>query len=133
MRAGISHWLTAFLLMTGPAFAGAGDDQPLPDPVAEQKARALMAEIRCLVCRGESIADSNADMAGDLRALVRQRIAAGESPRSIRRWLAVRYGDGILLRPPVKPVTWALWATPALLLVAGGLAAARLFRAGSRL
>ena len=91
----------------------------LPDPRQEAEARALMETLRCLVCQGQSIADSDADMAGDMRALVRQRIAAGEEPEAIRRWLIERYGNWVSYDPPVEPVTWPLWAAPVLLLAAG--------------
>jgi cytochrome c-type biogenesis protein CcmH len=79
-----------------------------------------MEELRCLVCQGQSIADSDAELAGDMRALVRQRIAAGERPEQVRSWLIDRYGNWVSYRPPVEPVTWPLWLTPILLLLAGG-------------
>lgn len=91
----------------------------LPDPAQEAKAKALMAELRCLVCQGQSIADSDAELAGDMRAMVRQRIAAGEQPEAVRAWLIGRYGDWVSYRPPVEPLTWPLWGAP-LLLLAGG-------------
>jgi len=94
-------------------------NEQLPDPAQEARAKALMEELRCLVCQGQSIADSNAELAGDMRALVRQRIAAGESPRQVRAWLIERYGDWVSYRPPVEPLTWPLWAAPLLLLVGG--------------
>ena len=91
----------------------------LPDPEQEEKALALMETLRCLVCQGQSIADSDAEMAGDMRALVRQRIAAGEEPEAIRAWLIERYGNWVSYAPPLEPVTWPLWAAPILLLAAG--------------
>ena len=94
-------------------------NEQLPDPRQEAQAKALMAELRCLVCQGQSIADSDAELAGDMRALVRQRIAAGEKPEQVRRWLIQRYGNWVSYRPPVAPVTWPLWAAPILLLAAG--------------
>ena len=78
-----------------------------------------MEELRCLVCQGQSIADSNADLAGDMRALVRQRIAAGEKPADVRNWLVERYGNWVSYRPPVEPMTWPLWAAPLVLLGVG--------------
>jgi cytochrome c-type biogenesis protein CcmH len=96
----------------------------LPDPAQERQAAALMATIRCVVCQGQAIADSDADLAGDMRALVRHRIAAGERPEAVRRWLVARYGAWVSYRPPLEPVTWPLWAAP-LLLVALGLWIAR--------
>jgi cytochrome c-type biogenesis protein CcmH len=83
-----------------------------------------MEELRCLVCQGQSIADSDADLAGDMRDLVRRRIAAGEKPDSIRAWLVDRYGDWISYRPTAKPVSWPLWAAPIILLIFGGAAVA---------
>ena len=101
----------------------------LPDPRQEARAKALMEELRCLVCQGQSIADSDAELAGDMRALVRERIAAGEAPSDIRAWLVERYGDWVSYAPPVEPLTWPLWAAPILLLGAGGwLLRARLKR-----
>jgi cytochrome c-type biogenesis protein CcmH len=91
----------------------------LPDARAEAKASALMREIRCVVCQGQSVADSDAELAGDMRALIRRRIAAGESPEHVRTWLVARYGAWISYSPPLGPDTWLLWAAPALFLVLG--------------
>lgn len=93
--------------------------QQLNDPAKEAKAKALMETLRCLVCQGQSIADSDADMAGDMRAMVRQRIQAGESPDSVRRWMVERYGEYVTYDPPFTGVTAALWLAPLALLVAG--------------
>jgi cytochrome c-type biogenesis protein CcmH len=104
-------------------------NRQLPDPKKEEEAQGLMQEIRCLVCQGESIADSDAELAGDMRDLVRRRIAAGEKPASIRSWLVQRYGNWISFRPPTQPIGWPLWLAPLALLVAGAfLAASRLKR-----
>lgn len=94
-------------------------DRQLSDPRQEEAAKALMEELRCLVCQGQSIADSDAELAGDMRHLVRSRIAAGEKPAAIRAWLVERYGNWISYRPPSAPVAWPLWAAPLLLLGAG--------------
>jgi cytochrome c-type biogenesis protein CcmH len=94
-------------------------NEQLPDAKREAAATALMQEIRCLVCQGQSIADSDADLAGDMRALVRERIAAGERPEDVRRWLVQRYGAWVSYRPPVEPLSWPLYAAPILLLLAG--------------
>ena len=94
-------------------------NEQLPDPRQEAQAKALMEELRCLVCQGQSIADSDAELAGDMRAMVRQRIAAGERPEQVRSWLIERYGNWVSYRPPVEPVTWPLWGAPILLLMAG--------------
>ena len=103
-------------------------NRQLPDARQEARAQALMAELRCLVCQGQSIADSDADMAGDMRALVRERIRAGEEPEAIRRWLIDRYGAWVSYKPPVEPLTWPLWAAPLLLLAAGLFLARGRFR-----
>ena len=91
----------------------------LPDAQQEAKATALMEQLRCLVCQGQSIADSDAELAGDMRHLVRSRIAAGESPADVRRWLVERYGAWVSYQPPVEPVTWPLWLAPLVLLGLG--------------
>jgi cytochrome c-type biogenesis protein CcmH len=91
----------------------------LADPAREAEAKALMETIRCLVCQGQSIADSDADLAGDMRALVRQRIAAGERPEAIRAWLVGRYGNWVSYAPPLDRATWPLWAAPILLVAVG--------------
>lgn len=99
-------------------------DRQLSDSQQERQAQALMEEIRCLVCQGQSIADSDAELAGDMRDLVRRRIAAGEKPGAIRDWLIQRYGAWITFRPPAEPLTWPLWLAPLALLAAGALLAA---------
>ncbi|OWK30479.1 cytochrome c-type biogenesis protein CcmH precursor [Sphingomonas dokdonensis] len=91
----------------------------LPDPAKEAEATALMATLRCLVCQGQAIVDSDADMAGDMRSLVRQRIAAGESADEVRAWLIDRYGDYVTYDPPVSAATLPLWLAPLLLLTFG--------------
>ena len=103
-------------------------DTQLADPAQEAQATALMQELRCLVCQGQSIADSDAEMAGDMRALVRRRIAAGERPEAIRDWLVARYGDWVSYNPPLGAVTWPLWALPLLLLGLGVVVARGSFR-----
>jgi cytochrome c-type biogenesis protein CcmH len=94
-------------------------NRELPDPSQEAKAQALMAELRCLVCQGQSIADSDAELAGDMRDLVRRRIAAGEKPSAIRGWLIQRYGTWISYKPTDEPAAWPLWLAPIALLLAG--------------
>lgn len=96
-------------------------NRQLPDARQEARADALMEQIRCLVCQGQSIADSNAELAGDMRDLVRRRIAAGESPGDVRSWLIQRYGSWISYRPTTEPAAWPLWLAPIVLLAAGGL------------
>lgn len=119
--------ILAIALAVGTATPDYGNTQ-LVDPRAEAQARALMGELRCVVCQGQSIADSDADMAADMRALVRQRIARGESPEAIRRWLIERYGDYVSYNPPLSGATVLLWATPILLLAIGAWIARSSFR-----
>ncbi|HEX8443190.1 MAG TPA: cytochrome c-type biogenesis protein [Allosphingosinicella sp.] len=104
----------------------------LTDPRQEQRALDLMETLRCIVCQGQSIADSDAEMAGDMRALVRQRIEAGEEPEAIRQWLIDRYGNWVSYAPPVEPATWPLWGAPILLLLAGLFLARGRFRRAKR-
>ena len=94
-------------------------DRQLPDPKQEAEASALMQQIRCLVCQGQSIADSDAELAGDMRDLVRRRIAAGEKPSAIRSWLVQRYGSWISYKPTDEPAAWLLWLAPLALLLMG--------------
>jgi len=98
-------------------------NRQLDDPAMEAKATALMHSIRCLTCQSQSIADSDASMASDLRSEIRERIAAGEEPEAIRAWLIERYGDWISYKPTADPILWPLWAAPLLLLGAGGVLA----------
>lgn len=94
----------------------------LKDPKLEARARELSTQLRCMVCQNESIDESQATLAHDLRVLIRQRIAAGESNQQVRDYLVSRYGDFILLKPPFKPETLLLWGTPLLILLGGGAA-----------
>jgi cytochrome c-type biogenesis protein CcmH len=115
------------LLVSPPALADSSlppahwANRQLPDARQEARAKALMEELRCLVCQGQSIADSDAELAGDMRDLVRRRIAAGEKPGEIRTWLVERYGSWVSYRPSAAPVTWPLWLAPILLLGAGAV------------
>ncbi len=99
----------------------------LDDPRLEAKARGLMETIRCLTCQSQSIADSDASMAGDMRNQIRERILRGEDPEAIRRWLVERYGDYISYAPQVSPATWPLFAAPLLLLAIAALLLRRRF------
>jgi cytochrome c-type biogenesis protein CcmH len=126
------------LLLAAPAFAQSSLPpsryaySQLENPRQEAEAKALMETLRCLVCQGQSIADSDADMAGDMRALVRERIKSGERPESIRAWLIDRYGAWVSYDPPVEPLTWPLWAAPVLLLALGLYLARGRFRRKAR-
>jgi len=119
-------WLAAIvLLFAAPALANSSlppaewADRQLPDPRQEAQAKALMEQLRCLVCQGQSIADSDAELAGDMRHMVRSRIAAGQRPVEVRRWLIERYGNWVSYKPPVEPATWPLWLAPLVLLGLG--------------
>ncbi|MEM6711452.1 MAG: cytochrome c-type biogenesis protein [Pseudomonadota bacterium] len=115
--------MKAFLLALSVLMASVGSalavqpDEVLDDPVLEERARSLSAEIRCLVCQNESIDESNADLAKDLRILVRERLVAGDSDQQVLDFLVARYGDFVLLRPPVNASTALLWFGPAIILV----------------
>jgi cytochrome c-type biogenesis protein CcmH len=100
----------------------------LANPAMEARAREVGQVLRCLVCRNQSIDDSDADLAHDLRVLVRQRIAAGDSDDQVIAYIRSRYGDFVLLRPPFAAGTVLLWAGPALFLLLGGIAVARFYR-----
>lgn len=104
----------------------ADPSEMLKDPAQEKRAQALGKELRCLVCQSESIEDSNADLAKDLRIIVREHIAAGESDAQVKTYVVARYGDYVLLNPPFKATTLVLWGGPFALLLAG-LAAVALF------
>ena len=117
----------------GPALAVTPDEM-LKDPANEARARALSTGLRCMVCQNQSIDDSDADLAHDIRVLVRERIAAGDSDEAVIRFLVARYGDFILLKPPVNAETILLWAIPFATLALGAVAvvaASRRRRRGS--
>lgn len=103
----------------------------LPDPAQEAKAKALMETLRCLVCQSQSIADSDASIAGDMRSQVRERIARGEDPEAIRTWLIQRYGDYVSYEPRVTALTWPLFAAPVVLLLIAALLLRKRFGRGN--
>ena len=113
-----------FWLLAGAAAHAAPVPDTFSDSAMESRARALQRELRCLVCQGESIDESGAPLAADLRHLVRQQMAQGRSNQQIRDFLVARYGDFILMRPPLQADTWALWLGPFLVLTAAGGVAA---------
>jgi cytochrome c-type biogenesis protein CcmH len=132
-------WLLALALLTAqPLLADSNmppaywSDRQLPDPAQEAKAQALMEQIRCLVCQGQSIADSDAELAGDMRDLVRRRIAAGQKPDAIRTWLVQRYGTWISYKPTDEPAAWPLWLAPLALLIIGAWLLRRRIRMRNR-
>ena len=107
-------------------------DRQIDNPALEREAKALMETIRCLTCQSQSIADSNASMAGDMRSQIRERIIAGEPPEHIRAWLIQRYGDWVSYAPTAAPILWPLWAAPLLLLGLGLLLVRGRIRRGTR-
>lgn len=125
--------LFAMLCMSSAALAGYGPEK-LSDPKLEARAVALQRNLRCLVCQGESLDESGSQLADDLRRLIRARIAQGESDKQITDFLVSRYGDVILMKPPLEPDTYLLWFGPLLILVmGGGLAGLIVMRARRRL
>lgn len=131
-RGGIVSIIAVFLLlMLRPAFAVL-PDEVLADPALETRARALSAELRCMVCQNQSIDDSNAELARDLRILVRERLTAGDTDAQVIDFVVARYGEFVLLKPRFNARNALLWAAPLLLLLGGaGLAFAR-FRSRPR-
>ena len=124
----IAVLLVATLLTVAP-LAHAADAVPTEnDPVAQSRAVRLTEQLRCLVCQNQSIAESNAELAVDLRRQVREQVAAGKSDQEIADYMVARYGDFVLYRPPVRGTTLLLWAGPALLLVLGAFLLLRILR-----
>ena len=123
MRRLLILFLLAGGLMSAPAAWAVQPGEALDDPVLEARARDLSAEIRCLVCQNQSIDDSDAELARELRLLIRERTVAGDSDDEIKVYLVSRYGEFVLLRPPVNLATAVLWFGPVVLLVLGALAA----------
>jgi len=115
---------SAFAIDRAPAFE---------DPVQQERYERLARELRCLKCRTESIADSNVQLASDLRRQLRELMAAGKTDEEILNYMTDRYGDYVLYRPPVAPRTWLLWAAPVLLVLGGGIAAAVVISRKSKL
>ena len=112
----------ALMLAAGPALGAVGDPaMQLPDPAQEERARGIGRELRCLVCQNQSIEDSDADLARDLRRIVREQVSAGRSDAEVVGFVHQRYGDFMLLRPRFTAATALLWATPAVALLAGAL------------
>ena len=115
--------LVALALLASPAFA-VEPDEVLSDPALEDRARAISANVRCVVCQNEPIDSSNAGVARDLRVLIRERLVAGDTDQEIYDFLVLRYGDFVLFKPPFKPSTYALWLGPFAILFIGGAAVA---------
>ncbi len=111
----------AFLLAAFPAFA-VNPDEVLADPALEARARALSAQLRCMVCQNQSIDDSNAELARDLRLLVRERLKNGDSDEAVIDYVVSRYGEFVLLNPRLRGETLLLWGAPIVLFLAGAAA-----------
>jgi cytochrome c-type biogenesis protein CcmH len=114
--------LFALAVIVSPAARAVQPDEVMADPAKEVRARDLSRELRCMVCQNQSIDDSEAPLARDLRLLVRERIAAGDSDRQVIDFLVARYGEFVLLNPRFERQTWLLWLAPPLLLIGGGVA-----------
>ena len=106
-------------LLATPASAVSDPAELLPDRGQEQRAQTLGHQLRCLVCQNESVEESNADLARDLRRIIRQRVVAGDSDQQVVDWMVARYGDFVRLRPPFNATTLALWGAPVIALVVG--------------
>ena len=119
--------LVAVLVLAGPVRAVLPNEQ-LADPKLEARARAIGAQLRCLVCQNQSIDDSDATLAGDIRVILRERLVAGDSDRQAIDYIVARYGHYVLLKPPFEGQTLLLWLGPAVVLVVGGVWVARLAR-----
>ena len=124
--------LAVLIAMTSSAALAVGASEKLDDPVLEARARALSKGLRCLVCQNQSIDDSDAELAKDLRRLVRERLVAGDSDDEIEAYVVSRYGDFILLKPPFKAKTLVLWLGPAAILLLAGAGAAVYVRRQAR-
>lgn len=114
------------------AVCGAQTDEGPSDPALNARYQALIREVRCLVCQNQTIADSNADLASDLRREIREMIESGATDNEISDFLVARYGDFVLYRPPMQPNTWALWGGPAAMVLIGLVVFARVMRTRSR-
>lgn len=120
LRKGLLSSLAMILIACAMNIAWAKDAAPLAeDPVTEQRLIVISEEMRCLVCQNESLAGSRSDLANDLRREIRVLIKEGKSDEQIRSFMVERYGDFVLYRPPVKPITWLLWIGPFIILLAG--------------
>lgn len=110
--------LAVFVSLSFPALA-VQPDEVLSNAALEARARGISKQLRCLVCQGEDIDESAAGLARDLRLLVRERLTAGDDDQQVLDFIQTRYGDYVLMKPPVAPRTWILWLTPALMLLGG--------------
>ena len=129
MKRALTMLLLATVLAAGPVRASTGPEK-LADPKLEARAVALQRQFRCVVCQGESLDESNATLAADLRRLIRSMIQQGRTDTEIENYLVAKYGDFILMKPPLEPETWLLWFGPLIVVTIGGaVAAAAVIRA----
>lgn len=128
-RVRLTFALTAVTLLA--VVGGAQPPETLSDPALDARYQALIREVRCLVCQNQTIADSNADLASDLRREIREMLVDGASDGEIADFLVARYGDFVLYRPPLQPNTWALWGGPAAMVLIGLIVFARVMRSRS--
>lgn len=128
MKLNILLCALAFAFFLPAAALAVQPDEILPDPVLEQRARVISQQLRCLVCQGEDIDESAAGLARDLRLLVRERLVKGDTDAQVIEFVRGRYGDYVLMKPPLAPRTWLLWLTPAAVLLAGFTAVLRMMR-----
>jgi cytochrome c-type biogenesis protein CcmH len=122
------RWVAKLLVLVGivgcfssPLYAQAVDRYPLPTATQQQQFQRLLNQFRCLVCQNQDLADSHADLAKDLRRQVFEMVLAHQTDEQIKQYMTDRYGDFILFKPPFNPQTWALWLTPFILLMVGGM------------
>lgn len=120
--------LTAFFLALFLAVGAQSAPPEFSDPAQTERYRKLIAELRCLVCQNQNLADSNADLARDMRGVVARMIREGKTDRAVADFMTARYGDFVLYRPPFRPSTWALWLGPLALIFIGALAVAAVLR-----
>jgi cytochrome c-type biogenesis protein CcmH len=135
LRQMLSAGLLASLLLTGPSTASFAvrPDEMLSDPALEARAEAISRDIRCVVCQSESIEESDADIAHELRVIVREQLKAGASDDQVRAYLVARYGDFVLLKPPFKAKTALIWTGPFLLLLGAGIGIYLYYRRAKRM
>ena len=130
MRMQLSGLAMIAMLLGAASALALEPDEVLADPTLEARARAISAELRCLVCQNQSIDDSNAPLARDLRLLVRERLKAGDNDQQVRQFVVDRYGRFVLLKPPFDTDTLLLWLTPVLVLASAGLVIVRRLQQG---
>jgi len=124
----IVRWLLVILLISTPSYANSVDKYPFDDPKQEQRFKELSEAFRCLVCQNQTLADSDAPLAQDLRRQIYEQVKLGDSDEAITLYLTQRYGDFVLFKPPVRASTSILWFLPAFLMIIGGVIIIRLIR-----